>query len=97
MGMFDSLYGADGTEWQTKALGRSLKRYEVGDNVDGPPIDYQMEVIGGRLTDAGSRWAFATIRSGRLEQVPTDRDASLPVCAYSSGWGDEFLVPEHRK
>lgn len=94
MGMFDSLYAPDGTEWQTKALACLLDRYDVGDEVPGPPIDYQMEVIGGRDgAHERSRWAFATIRAGRLTDLPCERDQTLPVCAYSSGWGDEYLMP----
>lgn len=97
MGMFDSFIDARGLEWQTKAMECLLNRYQIGDEVPGPPIDYQAEVIGGydRESPDGSRWSFATIRGGRLAEVPCERDSGLPVQAYSSGWGDEFLTPEH--
>lgn len=81
MGMFDSIYSPDGIEWQTKALACLLNRYEVGDEIEGPPIDYQMEVIGGR-----NYWKFVTIRNGRVAEVGVDRDLSLSVREYSSGW-----------
>jgi hypothetical protein len=85
MGMFDSFYDAKGIEWQTKALGRSLDRFDIGDYVPGPPIDYQAEVIGGPLTERG-QWKFATIRGGYLASAGDDRDESLPLMEYSSGW-----------
>jgi hypothetical protein len=96
MGMFDSFYDAEGLEWQSKALACLLNRYDIGDDVPGPPIDYQMELIGGYDEARPDRcyWVFATIRDGRLADLPCDRDTALPVLAYSSGWGDEFLVPE---
>jgi hypothetical protein len=86
MGMFDSLYDQLGREWQTKALARSLNRYEIGDKVPGPPLDHQMEVIGDHNVVPPYRWAFANIRGGRLAELPVDRDPSLPVRLYSSGW-----------
>lgn len=86
MGMFDSFYGGDGSEWQTKAFGRSLARWDIGDEVPGPPIDYQAEVIGGRSRGGRSSWSYATIRGGRLVSVGDARDWGLPVRLYSSGW-----------
>lgn len=86
MGMFDSFYGADGSEWQTKALGRSLERWDIGDAVPGPPIDYQAEVIGGpRMRDHGE-WSFVTIRSGVLSSVNDKRDPRLPLLLYGREW-----------
>lgn len=86
MGMFDSFYGADGSEWQTKALGRSLDRWDIGDTVPGPPIDYQAEVIGGVSRSEASRWSFVTIRSGLLASVDDERDPALPLLLYGRTW-----------
>jgi hypothetical protein len=91
MGMFDSLYDADGTEWQTKAFSRNLDVYRVGDPI---PSDtgsaYQVEVM--RYTRReGATDAFATIRAGRLEAVPTERDDRLPLIDYYGG-----LAPTNR-
>lgn len=83
MGMFDSLYadrsatGYD-DEWQTKAYWCELDSYFIGDEM--PPVkpyeldDYQVEVSGDR---------FATVRDGRLVEVPAERDATLPLLNYS--------------
>lgn len=86
MGMFDSFYGADGSEWQTKALGRSLDRWEIGDSVPGPPIDYQAEVIGGRGTSERGHWSFVTMRAGKLASVNDVRDPALPLLLYGREW-----------
>lgn len=83
MGMFDSFYGARGDEWQTKALGRGLRRYNVGDEVRSPVPDCQFKVIGGR---GPYPWRFATVRGGRLEAVPVDRDETLPLIDYAGGF-----------
>lgn len=84
MGMFDSFYDARGDEWQTKAYGCSLERWDVGATIPGPPIDYQAEVIGG--ANYGHLWKYATIRAGVLTSAGDERDESLPLCLYSSGW-----------
>lgn len=86
MGMFDSFYGADNSEWQTKAFGRALARWGIGDAIPGPPIDYQAEVVGGRSMRDRGNWAYATIRAGRLASVGDSRDLSLPLCLYAGGW-----------
>lgn len=86
MGMFDSFYGADGSEWQTKALGRSLDRWDIGDPVPGPPIDYQAEVIGGPRMPGNAGWSFVTIRSGVLSSVNDERDPKLPLLLYGREW-----------
>lgn len=84
MGMFDSFYDKDNVEWQTKAFGRSLDRWDIGDQIPGPPIDYQAEVIGG--PNHGCIWKYATIRGGALASAGDERDLTLPLCLYSSGW-----------
>jgi len=81
MGMFDSFYGARGDEWQTKALDRTLRRYRVGDAVEFPLADCQFQVIGGE--HPGYKWRFATVRAGRLEAVPVERDKTLPLVEYA--------------
>lgn len=86
MGMFDRFYDGKGREWQTKAYGRNLDSYEVGDPVNSPPIPYQVEVFGGRTNDAEPRDAFATVRHGRLASVPDERDESLPLLGYTGVW-----------
>jgi len=91
MGMFDSFRDDKGGEWQTKALDCFLKSYRLGDEVSGPPIDYQMEVIGGRRNRDIGEWTFVTIRSGRVAEIPAERDESLPVRNYSSGWDHPLI------
>lgn len=86
MGMFDSFYGADGSEWQTKAFDCTLARWDIGDVVPGPPIDYQAEVIGGPDKRVSGFWSLVTVREGRLASVGDYRNPKLPLCLYSSGW-----------
>lgn len=88
MGMFDSFYGERGDEWQTKALGRTLRRYNVGDDVGSDIRDCQFKVIGDTRT--GYEWRFATVRGGRLEAVPVDRDESMPLIDYAGGQETPF-------
>lgn len=81
MGMFDSLYDPHGNEWQTKAYHRLLDRYTIGDQMparDDGSKAYQVKVLG----DVES---FATIRDDHLEQVPVDRDLTLPLVDYYGG------------
>ena len=80
MGMFDSFYDAQGREWQTKALGRSLHRWEIGDAVP-VQFDCQLEAIG-RHDATGVRVMLATIKSGQLTHVGATRDESLPLIPY---------------
>lgn len=87
MGMFDSLY-EDGNEYQTKALRRLLNAYFIGDKIPGPPIDYQMSVLG----DNG--YGFANIRDGHLAAITQARDASLPLRGYFGDWLDEEMETE---
>lgn len=86
MGMFDSFYGEDGSEWQTKALGRTLERWDIGEAIPGPPIDYQAEVIGGPRGRATADWSFVTIRDGVLASVNDKRDPTLPLLLYGREW-----------
>lgn len=79
MGMFDSLFDAEGNEWQTKAFGCILDRFQIGDHVHGV-VDFQVEVCGG--DDPPFEDSLATIRAGRLEAVPADRDETLPLMNY---------------
>lgn len=83
MGMFDSLYDAQGHEWQTKAYDCILARYDIGDEVPpshGSLTDYQVRVLGG--PGEGFQDSFATVRDGRLSELPADRDYSLPLLGY---------------
>lgn len=81
MGMFDSLYDADGNEWQTKAFDCNLDRYEVGDVMLASVDDFQVEVLGG-VRGLPSQDSFATVRGRRLAAVPDQRDESLPLMDY---------------
>jgi len=87
--MFDRLYDASGNEWQTKAYSCILASYYLGDEVpgDGPFAHqkHQVEVLGGPH-NAPAVDSYATIRHGRLDAVPTERDEDLPLLDYSGGW-----------
>jgi hypothetical protein len=80
MGMFDSLYDDQGNEWQTKAYGCNLSRFQIGDKVPALPVAYQVRVLGG--PGAGLQSSWATIRDGRVSEVPAKRDKSLPAVDY---------------
>lgn len=86
MGMFDSVYDAAGNEWQTKAFDRLLREYRVGDDVPGPPIDFQFEVYGGPLGAARPADSYGTVRAGVLVEVPAERDRSLLLVDYRGHW-----------
>lgn len=79
MGMFDSLFDTKGNEWQTKAFGCILDRFEIGDRIVSVG-DFQVEVCGGE--DPPFEDSFATIRAGVLAAVPVDRDPQLPLMDY---------------
>lgn len=84
MGMFDRMMDPQGVEWQTKAFLRSLDCWSIGDEVpSGFPVEFdcQVEVVGGPRIDS-ALWSFATIRGGRLVEVPSRRDPALPVIPY---------------
>ena len=91
MGMFDSLYDADGNEWQTKAYDCTLDVFSAGAKMptlhDCPPEfqapvppDYQVEVYGG--PGDGYTDAYATVRTGVLVAVGVERDPALPLVDY---------------
>lgn len=80
MGMFDSLYAKDRSEWQTKAYGCVLAGYRAGDQIGKWNFAYQVKVLG----DTGD--AYATVRNGRLKSVPDERDETLPLLDYCGGW-----------
>lgn len=86
MGMFDSFYDANGNEWQTKAFGKNLDQWSIGDSIPTAPIDHQVMVFGGLTDDAEPEDSFATIRSGRVVEVPAERDQSLPLLDYNGTW-----------
>lgn len=87
MGMFDSFWAAS-KEWQTKAFGRSLDQWGLGDVIPGAhPLPFQVEVLGSDIVKDGDFVeSFATIRDGRLVAVPADRDESLPLLGYTGDW-----------
>jgi hypothetical protein len=82
MGMFDSVYDADGNEWQTKAFDRVLAEWRIGDEFTTAASDFQFKVYGGpgRLSDG-----IATVRNNILTAVPAERDETLPLIDYSGG------------
>jgi hypothetical protein len=82
--MFDRIYDAKGEEWQTKAFGRTLKSYNLGDAMP-VPFTFQVEVLGGdhHLNYVDS---FATVRDGYLTAVPDQRDETLPLLNYGGAW-----------
>lgn len=88
MGMFDSLYDAEGREWQTYAFGRHMAVCRIGERVrGGAPFTYQVEV--GRIEREGSNKfvdSFATFHDGVLAAVPDDRDIALPLLNYDGEW-----------
>lgn len=77
MGMFDRLYDENGAEWQTKALGRSLCDWNVGDALN-IPFDCMVEVIG---YSSSYRWAYAEVR-GKVFRGIREEHAGLPVIPY---------------
>lgn len=81
MGMFDSLYDSKGNEWQTKAFGNSLKRYEIGDKILVPTDDCQVEVLG-ELNELEFINSYATIKARKLVSVHDDRDLALSLIDY---------------
>lgn len=80
MGMYDKLYDADGTEWQTKAFDRELEQYHIGSRMPGGPVSYQVEIKGGRGT--GYTESLATIHAGVLVEVDAERDPLLILIGY---------------
>lgn len=88
MGTFDSLYGRNPGDWQTKAMGRGMSRFVVGDELPIPLRDCQLVVIG--ETARGFEWRLATVRRGRLAAVPSRRAKTLPVIGY---FGDRVAEP----
>lgn len=91
MGMFDSLYDAEGREWQTYAFGRRMNVCRVGERVPGgAPFTYQVEI--GRIEREGSNEfinSFATFRDGVLVAVPDSRDLEIPLLDYDGSWVGE--------
>ena len=83
MGMFDSLYDADGDEWQTKAYECLCLTWQLGDTLGRPRLaddvsTYQVEVLGW----PGAEDGYATVRDDVLVTIGTDRDPSLPLVGY---------------
>lgn len=97
MGMFDSMYDAQGIEWQTKAYDRNLDQFDIGDTL---PVSegctwpvlpaYQVKVLGGGHGEDAVD-SYATVRSGDLTAVPDERDEQLPLLDYFGGW---LVAPE---
>ena len=88
MGMFDTMFDAKHNDWQTKAFGRSLEQWSVGDVIPGShPLPFQVEVLGSDIEDDGDFVeSFATVRGSVLAEVPAERDDSLPLLGFNGGW-----------
>lgn len=84
MGMFDSMIDARGREWQTKAFGRTLERWRIGDRVPADDADFQAKVIGDEAF--GYEYALVTVRGGVLTEVPAERDPQLLLVDYGGGY-----------
>jgi len=82
MGMFDSLYDENGTEWQTKAFERVLAQYNILDVIySGLIYPFQVEVLGGSVKE-GFILSHATIIDDVLTEVDVPRDTRLPLIDY---------------
>lgn len=87
MGMFDSMYDADGDEWQTKAFHCELDRYTIGDELPFIGTNtYQVEILGGPSNPTGYLESYATIRGNVLTSLDDDRDETLPLLDYHGDW-----------
>jgi len=81
--MFDSMYDARGREWQTKAFGRSLHSWRIGDTIESEVPSFQAKVLGSMEGQSG--FTLATVRDSTLVQLPAPRDPSLPLIDYGGG------------
>lgn len=87
MGMFDSMWDADGMEWQTKAFDCGLAGYQVGDELPFIGTDtYQVEIFGGAKWPGQDADSYATIRDKRLISINDERDETLPLLGYHGDW-----------
>lgn len=87
MGMFDSMWDADGKEWQTKAFHCDLAGYRVGDELPFIGTDtYQVEIFGGGVSNVQDIDSYATIRDNRLAAIRDERDDTLPLLDYHGDW-----------
>ncbi|MFQ6157669.1 hypothetical protein ACLMMA_14515 [Micrococcus luteus] len=85
--MFDSMYDAGGHEWQTKAFGNILERWELGDEMPNTgTATYQVEVLGGPGKWDTALDSLATVRDGHLASIGDERDESLPLLDYYGDW-----------
>lgn len=93
MGMFDSFYDENDGEWQTKAFGRSLHRWDIGETVAPSGISCQVEAIGVERSEHDYAFGLATIRGGVLIAVPDERDESLTLIPYGGLGATYSTVP----
>lgn len=83
MGMFDRMYDADGNEWQTKAFGRALDEWHIGDTIPTEVADFQVECmaeIDGKFVDS-----LATVLDCELVELPAERQPALALISYGGG------------
>lgn len=85
MGMFDSIYDAQGNEWQTKAYNRLLDTYRIGDEMPGPSRTYQVEILGGPA-DEKARDSYAIVEDGILAKVDVARIKSFDLLSRHGNW-----------
>lgn len=83
MGMFDRMYDADGNEWQTKAFGRTLDEWSVGDNIPTEVPDFQVECMA--EIDGEFVHSFATVLDCKLAELPAERQPALTLISYGGG------------
>jgi hypothetical protein len=78
MGMFDSLYDANGNEFQTKAFECLLTEYHIGDDVDAMLFTYQVEIFGGPNNED----SYATVVDGTIIAIDVPRDETFTLINY---------------
>lgn len=93
MGMFDSVYVAD-VEYQTKAFGKCLKRYQLGDLVtlERAPVtleDYENPEESTveapeeyQVMVLGEDYCWLQVHHNVLQEVTKERKADLPAFDY---------------
>jgi len=76
MSIYDSIYDQTYTEYQSRALGKMMRSYCLGDTLPIPMSMSHCQIpVFGKVTGDD----FATIRDASLVEVPADRDQTLPL------------------
>jgi hypothetical protein len=85
MGMYDSIKDTNDHEWQTKALGRGMKVFRIGDEVPVQLEDCQVKIFGGDGRREDWTDSLMTIRDFKIVSVDDKRDQDLPLIDYTGG------------